>query len=239
MGQKYSNIFKRVEKKYLLTPQQHDMLLKRWKDYIEPDVFPHSQISNIYYDTPDDVLIRKSIEKPYYKEKFRMRAYGEISLDSDVFLELKKKYKGVVYKRRIRLPLTKAKKFLEEGIAPEEDSQILREIDYCVKWNHLIPRIFIYYERDSYRAIENPDIRITFDTKIQSRRDKLELESNLRGELLEPEEFWVMEIKVPMAYPLWLSRTLSELQIYPVSFSKYGQIYVKERMTMTEMDADR
>lgn len=232
MGQKYTNIFKRVEKKYVLTPKQHDMLLECWRDYIEPDVFPHSRISNIYFDTPDDELIRKSIEKPSYKEKLRLRAYGEVSLDSDSFLELKKKYKGIVYKRRMMLPLREAKKFLEEGILPEENNQILREIDYCVKWHHLIPRIFIYYERDSYRVIGNPDIRITFDTKIQSRRENLKLESNLGGELLEQEEFWVMEIKVPTAYPLWLSQTLSALKIYPVSFSKYGQIYKKERMTM-------
>lgn len=228
MAKNYTNIFKRVEKKYLLTPQQHDMLLERWKDYIEPDFFPHSRISNIYFDTQDDALIRQSIEKPCYKEKLRLRAYGEVSLDSDSFLELKKKYKGVVYKRRVMLPLREAKRFLEEGISPKENNQILREIDYCVKWYHLIPRIFIYYERDSYRCIENPDIRITFDTKIQSRRDNLELESNPKGDLLSSEELWVMEIKVPMAYPLWLSRTLSELKIYPVSFSKYGQIYTKE-----------
>lgn len=234
MGQGYNKIFKRIEKKYVLSSQQHDRLLNRWKDYLEPDEFPHSQISNIYFDTADDELIRKSIDKPLYKEKLRLRTYGEVSLDSDSFLELKKKYNGIVYKRRMMLPLRSAKQFLEEGILPEEDHQIIREIDYCVKWYHLLPRLFLYYERDSYRAIEDPDIRITFDTKIQSRREELQLEKNLRGEPLSEEEFWVMEIKVPMAYPLWLSRALTELKIYPTSFSKYGEIYKKEKMLASD-----
>lgn len=229
MGKGYGKIFKRVEKKYLLTPEQHDLLLERWSSYLEPDEFPHSRISNIYFDTADDALIRKSIEKPCYKEKLRLRTYGEVSLDSNSFVELKKKYKGVVYKRRMMLPLRSAKQFLEEGRMPEEDSQIIREIDYCVKWYHLVPRLFVYYERDSYRGVDDHNIRITFDTKIQSRREELQLEKNLPGEPLSEEEFWIMEIKVPMAYPLWLSRTLTELKIYPTSFSKYGQIYKKEK----------
>lgn len=230
MGKGYNKIFKRVEKKYLLTPQQHDQLLEQWQGYIEPDEFPHSRISNIYFDTEDDELIRKSIDKPCYKEKLRLRTYGEVSLESDSFVELKKKYKGVVYKRRMMLPLRSAKQFLEEGILPEEDNQIIREIDYCVKRYRLVPRLFIYYERDSFRGVQDPDIRITFDTNIESRREELQLEKNLRGEPLSGENFWIMEIKVPMAYPLWLSRSLTELKIYPASFSKYGQIYKKEKL---------
>lgn len=225
----YNKIFKRVEKKYILTSEQHDELLKRWEEYIEPDEYPHSQISNIYYDTEDDNLIRKSIEKPVYKEKLRLRTYGKASLEGNSFLELKKKYKGVVYKRRLMMPLEKAKRFLDEGILPEEDNQIVKEIDYCLKWYHLVPRMFVYYDRDSFRGKEDPDIRITFDTNIQGRREDLQLEKNLPGELLSEEPFWVMEIKVPMAYPQWLIQTLMELKIYPTSFSKYGHLYKKEK----------
>lgn len=232
MGKSYNKIFKRVEKKYLLTPQQHDLLLERWKEYLEPDEFPHSEISNIYYDTVDNELIRKSIDKPVYKEKLRLRTYGKVSLDSNSFLELKKKYKGIVYKRRMMLPLRKAIEFLDEGKMPEESTQIMREIDYCIKRYQLVPSMFIYYERDSYRGVENPELRITFDTKIQSRREELQLEKNLPGELLSEEEFWIMEIKAPMAYPLWLSRSLTELGIYPQPFSKYGHIYKKEKVGM-------
>lgn len=225
----YNKIFKRVEKKYLLTQQQHDELLERWKEHLEPDEFPHSQISNIYYDTVNDDLIRKSIDKPVYKEKLRLRTYGTASLEGNAFLELKKKFKGVVYKRRMMMPLEKAKQFLDDGILPEEDSQIVREIDYCLNWYHLVPRMFIYYDRDSYRGIEDPDIRITFDTNIQGRRDNLQLEKNLPGEPLSEEPFWVMEIKVPLAYPLWLSQTLTELRIFPTPFSKFGHLYKKEK----------
>lgn len=229
MGKKYDSAFMRVEKKYLLTPTQHDMLLERWAEYIEPNEFAHSLVSNIYFDTEDDQLIRKSIEKPCYKEKLRLRTYGDVTSDSDAFIELKKKYKGIVYKRREMLPLRAAELFLEEQVIPEGNSQVIREIDYCVKRYHLVPRLFISYERDSYQGIEDPNIRITFDTNIQSRRQELQLSKNLKGEPLSKQAFWIMEIKVPMAYPLWLSHSLTELKLFPTSFSKYGQIYKKEK----------
>lgn len=229
MGKEYNHIFMRVEKKYLLTPEQHDLLLERWAEYINSAPFAHSRISNIYFDTKDDLLIRKSLDKPCYKEKLRLRAYGDVTPDSDSFVELKKKYKGIVYKRRMMLPLKNARQFLEDRVMPEESSQILREIDYCMRRYHLVPRLFIRYERDSYQAIQDSNIRITFDTNIESRRQDLQLEKNLRGEPLSEKDFWIMEIKVPLAYPLWLSRSLTELKIFPTSFSKYGQIYKKEK----------
>lgn len=229
MAQSYGNIFQRVEKKYLLTQEQHNQLLDAWKEYLEPDLFPHSKISNIYFDTEDDELIRRSIDGPRYKEKLRLRTYGEASLDGASFLEIKKKYKGVVYKRRIMLPLREAKAYLEEGEYPDEDSQILHEIDYFLKWYHPIPKLFLSYERDSFRGIREDEVRITFDTDIQSRRDELQLEKNLGGKPLNNENLWIMEVKVSMAYPLWLTNVLADLHIYPTSFSKYGQVYKNER----------
>lgn len=230
-GKGYNKIFKRVEKKYKLTPKQHDELLERISEYIEPDLFPHSQISNIYYDTVDDDLIRISIDKPVYKEKLRLRTYGTPSLDGEAFLELKKKYKGVVYKRRLMMPLGEAEKFLNEGILPTADNnkQIVKEIDYCLKLHKLVPKMFIYYDRDSFKAKEDENIRITFDTNIQGRRDNLQLEKNLPGEPLSEEPFWIMEVKVPYAYPEWLIRNLNEMKIYPSPFSKYGSLYKKEK----------
>ncbi len=228
-GKGYNKIFKRVEKKYMLTPGQHDELLERISEYIEPDLYPHSQISNIYYDTADDDLIRRSIDKPVYKEKLRLRTYGTASLEGESFLELKKKYKGVVYKRRLMMPLRMAEQFLDEGILPEENNQIVKEINYCLKYYNLVPKMFIYYDRDSFKAKEDENIRITFDTNIQGRRDNLQLEKNMGGEALSEEPFWIMEVKVPYAYPEWLIHNLNDMKIYPTSFSKYGNLYKKEK----------
>ena len=206
MGQGYGSIFERFEKKYLLTEEQHTKLLARIDGYIEPDLFPHSKISNIYYDTEDNELIRRSVEKPCYKEKLRLRTYGTV----------------------VMLTLREARAYLDDGKKPDAHGQILDEIDYFLNWYKPVPRLFLSYERDSFRGREEQELRITFDTNIQSRRDELKLEKNLSGQVLLEENTWIMEIKVPQAYPIWLTRTLSDLSIYPVSFSKYGTVYRKE-----------
>ena len=100
----YTNVFKRYELKYLLTPAQRDAVLLGIAPYMQLDRYGHTTIRNIYFDTGDYRLIRRSIEKPAYKEKLRVRSYRLVGSDDTVFVELKKKYDGVVYKRRIALP---------------------------------------------------------------------------------------------------------------------------------------
>ncbi len=228
-GKKYGKIFQRYEKKYVINEEQKEQLMQRIEEYIEPDLFPHSQISNIYYDTDDNDLIRRSLDKPKYKEKLRLRTYGTAKLDGSSFIEIKKKYNGIVYKRRVMMPLQEAVAYLDEGKRPEKESQILLEIDHFLAHHQPKPKLFLYYDRDSFKGKYDSEVRITFDTNIQSRREDLHLEKNLPGEKLLEDGLYVMEIKVPEAYPMWLSQALSELRIYPTSFSKYGNVYRKEK----------
>lgn len=228
MGLAYGYSFKRVEKKYLLTEEQKRLLMEKIADFVEPDLFPHSDISNIYYDTVDNELIRRSMDKPIYKEKLRLRTYGIVAADSQAFIEIKKKYKGIVYKRRVMLPLQEAEGYLNDGRRPAAWSQVLEEVDYFRQCYHPIPRLFLSYERDSFVARDEFEVRITFDTNLRSRREELQLEKNLGGQALLEKDTWIMEIKVPMAYPLWLTKALSELKLYPISFSKYGTVYCRE-----------
>ena len=97
-------IFKRYEKKYMLTQKQHDALIPVLERRMKADHYGEHTISNIYFDTRDYELVRKSIEKPEYKEKLRLRAYGKVTDNGVVYAELKKKFDGGVYKRRI--PMT-------------------------------------------------------------------------------------------------------------------------------------
>ena len=113
-----NNLFKRIEKKYLLSGKKYDQLMTALADYIEPDEYPHSTICSMYYDTPDFKLIRASIEKPLYREKLRIRSYGVPTRDSKVFVEVKKKYDGVVYKRRLKMELGELESYLNERTEP-------------------------------------------------------------------------------------------------------------------------
>lgn len=218
------NVFERVEKKYRMNQKQYEAFLRAAEGKIQADRYGLHTIRNIYYDTQDYELIRNSIEKPKYKEKFRLRGYGEIREDSPVYLEIKKKYNGVVYKRRTELAWSEARAYLEQGLWPEKESQIMREIDYFMKLHRPLPKVYLAYDRVAYQGNDEEELRITIDRNIRSRRKRLELDYDGECDLLNPEEY-LMEVKVPLAYPLWLADLLCELKIYPVSFSKYGSVY--------------
>lgn len=226
-----NSVFQRIEKKYHLSGEKYWSLIQSLKPYMQMDEYGRHTICNIYYDTPHYDLIRHSIEKPPYKEKLRLRSYGVPGQEDTVYIEIKKKWQRTVYKRRAAMPLNQAEAWLNHGLRPSLDSQILREIDYFMAFYKPVPKLFLAYDRIACCGIENSDIRITFDANIRSRESDLSLALGDNGvSLLDSKEI-LMEIKIPDAMPLWLSGMLSELKIYPASFSKYGSIYKRELIT--------
>lgn len=222
------NVFKRVEKKYLLSEDLYQKLFEKINNYITVDTYDFSTICNIYFDTDDYLLVNRSIEKPIYKEKVRLRSYGVPKKNSKVFLEIKKKYKGVVGKRRVSAPLKEFYTYFDTGKYPNVDTQIMNEINYCFKFYNLKPKVFLAYDRYSYKGKDDSNFRITFDKNIRSRTDNLYLEKGDNGMLLLDKNCYIMEVKTLGAYPLWFAQILSELNIYPTSFSKYGNVYKKQ-----------
>lgn len=229
-------IFERYEKKYMMTEGQFKQIMPVLQQYLEPDQFQSYQIRNLYYDTSDYQLIRSSLEKPLYKEKVRLRSYGDLSLDTPVYLELKKKFDGVVYKRRAEFTFTEAEAYLKQGKKPFHDSQILHELDYTMKRYDLKPAVFLSYERSAWHGKEDPQLRMTFDTEVTGRSYELDLRKGCYGaRITEPREV-LMEVKIPGAMPVWMSRILSEFAVFPVSFSKYGTYYLKYIMRNRERE---
>lgn len=218
-------IFKRYEKKYLIDEADFQTLMKKLSPRVLPDKYPEGVNCSLYYDTPDGRIIRASLEKPIYKEKLRIRSYGTPTEQGKVFVELKKKYDGVVYKRRVSMTHREALLYLKGG-TPPAPGQITREIDWFKKsYPRLSPAMYIAYDRLSFMDKENPLVRITFDTNIRWRQDGLRLSGGVWGsQLLLPGQR-IMEIKVPDAIPLWLAGILSELEIFPTGYSKYGNAY--------------
>lgn len=227
-------VFNRYEKKYILTQKQYEVLTESLPAYMEAD--SHSRdggfysICNIYYDTVTDELIRKSLEKPVYKEKVRVRSYGTPDDGSETFVEIKKKYKGIVNKRRVTMNLKEAMAYMETGAVPDRPSlnrQVLKELNYMREYYRLVPKAYISYDRRAYFGIADPDFRITFDTNIQTRRTDLRLDHGAYGTQLLEDGQWIMEIKINKTIPEWFVKLLSENRIYPGSFSKYGTAYLR------------
>ena len=233
----YQAVFRRKEMKYLLTPAQLEAWAGVMEAHMVPDAFAHSSISNLYYDTEDFFLIRRSLEKPEYKEKLRLRCYGPVSSDSSAFLEIKKKASGVVYKRRLSLPYDAGLRYLA-GQGPRRQEQIFRELDWMrTVYPGLRPRMFLSYERDSWKGAEDAGLRLTLDREILWRTHPLDLRGGAWGNPLLCPGQALMEIKITGAQPLWLARALSELEIFPVSYSKYGRAYealMGKNMILTE-----
>ncbi len=220
-------VFERTEKKYIITLSQRKRLLELIEKYIRDDEYGESTVCSLYFDTDDYRLIRTSLEKPVYKEKLRLRSYSTPKENSNVFLELKKKYEGVVYKRRRTLSYRSAMNYLESGKLPD-DSQIMKEIDYAINfYNGLKPKVFIAYDRTAFYCKTDRDLRITFDRNVRFRTEELDLKYGSYGERILPHNLCIMEIKALSAMPLWLVKALSELNIRPGSFSKYGTAYQK------------
>lgn len=215
--------FERYEKKYFLTEEQRQSLLEQLKDTVKQDEYGKTTICNVYYDTEDWELIRTSIEKPTYKEKFRVRSYGVPKDDGLVFAEIKKKCKGIVYKRRISGKNCE----IREMLLGKRDftGQIGSEIEWFRDRYRIFPRMYIAYDRVAYYG--DGGLRITFDTDIRFRTDNLDLTCGDGGERLFNEKKVLAEIKIPGACPLQLSHILSQENIFPVSFSKYGECFKK------------
>ena len=239
------DVFERSEKKYLISADQYASLMQRIQDRMGYDRFGQSLISSLYYDTPSDELVNRSLEKPLYKEKIRVRAYGEVDPTDRVFVELKKKFKGIVYKRRMACSLLAATAYMDgmpfteaverfpladeqehrESMSPKA-LQIAGEIDAC-KDRHpgMRPAMMIVTNRMALRSTDGSDVRITFDIDPVFRTERLTFDEGFDGQPLQPEGTLIMEIKCLRSYPLWLVHALSDAGIYPVSCTKYGRAY--------------
>ena len=228
--------FQRYEKKFYITKSQRDALLPAIYENMDPDKYcldgKSYNLINLYFDDDENTVILNSILKPRYKEKLRLRSYGAPQSDDDtVYFEIKSKLYGVVAKRRAAMRYGDAKEYMETGKRPQTDvyiyNQVLDEIDEFRRRTPCKPRLIISYDRQAYFQKNNKSIRLTFDQNIVTNREVLDISRFKGGEPLLPNDHMILEIKIPGAIPLWLSKALSEENIFMTSYSKYGKEFTK------------
>ena len=223
----YLNTFMRYEIKYILDPAERRYLEEMMKGIMCLDRYGRTTIRNIYFDTADNRLIRTSVDGPTYKEKLRIRSYKRVSGDGDVFVELKKKYDSVVYKRRVAMKEKDAMFWLADNGEQPGHSQIENEIAYFrAFYNDLSPKVFISYEREAFFPKDGSDIRITLDSNIMARNHDLSLRSGVYGQNIINRDLTILELKVTCAIPSWFIRFIRETGLQKTSFSKYGKYYM-------------
>ncbi len=232
------SVFKRYELKYILTTDQYKELCEVMLEHMVMDEHGRHKISNIYFDTKDYSIIRHSLEKPRYKEKLRMRIYGDPNKEADAFVELKKKYNGVVYKRRVAYPQKDALVQLYDTNSGE--SQVQKEIDYFIStYEDLMPRVYLSYEREAYYCPENEHLRVTFDFNVKARFDNISLYSSPEDLPVLSSEYVLLEVKTVEGLPFWLLGYMMQNKIYKSSFSKYGAAFNKYMLPMFAEDLRR
>ena len=227
--------FARTEKKFLIPASIYEDLRRDVAERMDPDGdYPEYTLCNLYYDSAMCELARRSVEKPVFKEKLRVRSYGVPTPDTKVYVETKTKFKGVVYKRRVGLPWREAREFLDPALRtpPHKDSQITREIEYFAGLFCLEPKVFLAYDRIAFKGREDKSLRLTFDENIRYRLDRLDLCEGDDGTPLITDGTRIMEVKAEGALPPFLLELLARYEIRPGSFSKYGKIYEKNREQM-------
>ena len=221
-----ADFFRRVEKKYILTREQYLFFKEAIRENMIEDEHGKSTICNIYFDTEQYDLIRHSIAKPIFKDKIRIRSYNIPTIDSNIYLEIKRKYDGVVSKRRIQIKLSDFYKYLNDNSCLDE-CQVKKELDYYFKHYKLKPTMFLSYYRRAFYDKENRDFRLTFDSHVLARDYDLEIEKGNYGVHIFEKNKYIMEVKTLGAIPMWFVKLLNQIQIGPCGFSKYGAAYTQ------------
>ena len=218
-------IFSRNEKKYIISQEQSEKLKIRIAEFMKPDKYSTYWVQNLFYDTENWDMIHTSMDKPYYKEKMRLRCYGSIVETDRVFLELKKKYSGVVYKRRVPLTPTNVMAMSIGENLRQSNSQISKELEYHIERTGVTEKFYLGYHRQAFAGITEGDLRLTIDSDIRYRLDNLDFAQLInRGTALDSNIF-LLEIKTTSNIPLWLTKMLGELGIYSTPFSKYAACF--------------
>ena len=227
------NAFTRYEKKYLITKEQALRLRSTLSQHMVQDQYGEYLVQNLYYDTENWDIVRTSIEKPIYKEKMRLRCYGNATDESKYYLELKKKYKGVVYKRRISIPSQSLAGKTIRSVVSEAPSQISRELDFYIQRHEVAERIYIANQRVALAGIADEGLRVTFDTDVRFRLNDLNFSNSTAGQRILTDGKILMEVKALGGMPLWMANALSENRVFPTSFSKFGICYTDYIFKMT------
>ncbi len=223
-------VFKRLEKKFIIDQTQYEDILTTIKSKMEFDPFcvdgKAYRVQNIYFDSINNDLASLSIRRPVFKEKIRVRKYRDSEV---IFLELKKKFDGLVGKRRLVISVQELNNLIEKHELPTRESfldkEALGEIKRVMNLFKLEPRVYLSYDRLAFFDKNKPNFRIAFDNNLHSRREDFDFNNDSSTFSLLEEGKYIMEVKSVSNFPLWFVRELSKLKVYPRFFSKYGSEY--------------
>ncbi len=220
----------RRELKYLLPWEQYQEVVNYLTAYLTPDEHHDGSytVTSLYFDTADYKAYRDKIDGQRYRRKLRMRIYGKetTSADAPCFVEIKQRLNKTISKRRLLLPYETATA-LETyenllGDANPGDRAVLEEVIYLRDVFQLQPACVVSYQRLAFNGGPyEPDLRVTFDTKLKGRIHELSLSSPAENHYFAPPDWCIMEVKVNERVPYWLTKMIATYGISLRRISKY------------------
>lgn len=221
--------FKRKESKYIVDKKVFALLELDLKKYMVADDYAQSTITNIYFDNDRFEMIQDAIAKKYGREKVRMRVYDtNPSENSQAFLEIKQKENKIGFKYRLTSTPLAVMNYVEKGLVDQtitDEKVTSKLLALRERYGTIKPKMYISYDRVSFKGKEDKKVRVTVDQHLLYRADYVDMKKGKFGNhLLDPNKL-IMEVKVPEEQPIWLVELLEKYQIEKQSFSKYGNAY--------------
>lgn len=230
MGILAIEIFCRREQKYLITKEQYGQLIEELSTRMRSDKNGKEgkyTVASLYFENDEKQIYFETKNKLKYRQKLRLRVYGETDLDGIAFFEVKQKHQNVINKRRLTIPLAEAYRYLREGKQSDlsqfhvSNQQVLKEIDYFINYYQLSPKMIVSYDRHAMHGTEDENLRITFDFNLRCRKEDLQLEHGTYGKHFIDPNLVIVEVKVDHSVPLWLARSLQKIHCEQRSASKF------------------
>lgn len=191
----------------------------------------HYTVRSIYFDTPDYDYYFEKIEGIKHRKKFRIRGYNELTPDSKVFFEIKRKYEIPIFKNRAVTSYDNVcKLFMNQSVEKciSNSEKFPHAVDNVKRFfyhfysDSLRPVILVIYEREAYLGLIDEKIRVTFDKNLRSVAfptiDELYSESRARVAL---KDQFILEVKFNDYFPSWMKPIIGILGLKRESASKY------------------
>ncbi len=220
----------RHELKYYLNTADYLIIKNRLSEIVGSDEHAGRngsyKIRSLYFETPDDKVLREKLYGVNEREKFRIRYYNE----DTSYIRLEKKMKINNLTCKISVPITKSEceKLLAGDRKWMRDSKegLILELYAKMKYQLLHPKTLVDYIREPF-VYAPGNVRVTFDTKISTGVNSTDL-FNFKTPMVKAHgsPVIIMEVKYDHYLPTIIQSMVQVQNRRVTAFSKYADARV-------------
>ena len=227
----------RFEFKYIIPNVEAREIHRKLLGYgMEPD--PKSRafsantypVTSLYFDTPSLADYHDKAGGFLRRKKIRIRIYTPSLSEKtpEIWLEKKEKYEMRIVKNRILLNEKDYRDILQGSRLAlfsslrNRDAKEAETIFYPLFRGRMRPHLITRYLRTPLTSRKYSDIRITFDSSVETCRSQ-DLHYTQGMMSILPLGQTIMEVKFSEILPFWFKIILKEFNLSRTSFSKYGK----------------